>query len=606
MKRNVLLGLTIMLCCFFTGGTYILFSISSVTDKLERVNSFHQVAFLRETLENRIKVVQADLLLQDSPHTKRLDAFVQNVESMATAAEVCSSCHHNPATKARLAQLEEQTAEYTKTLSRTLTLRANHQRLENLKLEAYAQGENLLGTVDDLSASSAQRIAERIAQIKTDIGFTKNVIITLVILGPIAILFLTAFFLQRYTGAIATLVTATEKLAKGDLGYQIKVPLKDEFQLLAQSFNYMAASLKLDQHQIESLQKMYRTLFECAGESICIIDGDRENLGTIISANNASCEMYGYTIEELTGLNCMQLSPEDECGEFEMKIARVLKGEYISCLVNRCRKDGSVFPAEISAGPLDLDGQQLILSFARDITDRKQAEKELLRANQMAVAGQMAVGLAHEIKNPLAGIKASIEVLSDDLELEPNDQELFGRAIKEVSRMERLLKNLLNYARPPQPQFDLVDLNRLLELTIANVEVTAAKTPGKDISFSKIFACDLHQIEIDSTQLQQVVLNILLNAVDAITGDGQILVQTTAGEKCVVLEIEDNGCGIPEAALENIFNPFFTTKSKGTGLGLSICRRLIEQHGGTIEAESRTEEGTKFTIILPYTQENQG
>ena len=606
MKRNVLLGLTIMLCCFFTGGTYILFSISSVTDKLERVNSFHQVAFLRETLENRIKVVQADLLLQDSPHTKRLDTFVQNVESMATAAEVCSSCHHNPATKARLAQLEEQTAEYTKTLSRTLTLRANHQRLENLKLEAYAQGENLLGTVDDLSASSAQRIAERIAQIKTDIGFTKNVIITLVILGPIAILFLTAFFLQRYTGAIATLVTATEKLAKGDLGYQIKVPLKDEFQLLAQSFNYMAASLKLDQHQIESLQKMYRTLFECAGESICIIDGDRENLGTIISANNASCEMYGYTIEELTGLNCMQLSPEDECGEFEMKIARVLKGEYISCLVNRCRKDGSVFPAEISAGPLDLDGQQLILSFARDITDRKQAEKELLRANQMAVAGQMAVGLAHEIKNPLAGIKASIEVLSDDLELEPNDQELFGRAIKEVSRMERLLKNLLNYARPPQPQFDLVDLNRLLELTIANVEVTAAKTPGKDISFSKIFACDLHQIEIDSTQLQQVVLNILLNAVDAITGDGQILVQTTAGEKCVVLEIEDNGCGIPEAALENIFNPFFTTKSKGTGLGLSICRRLIEQHGGTIEAESKVEEGTKFIITLPHTQENQG
>jgi two-component system sensor histidine kinase AtoS len=489
-----------------------------------------------------------------------------------------------------------------KALSRTLTLRANHQRLVSLKLDAYTQGENLLETVDSLSTSSAQRIAERIAQIRTDIDFTKTVILALVVLGPTAILFLTAFFLRRFTGAIDTLVNATEQLARGNLSYQIDTPLKDEFQQLAQSFNHMAAALKLDQHQIESLQKMYRSLFENAGESICIIGGEPENLGMIISANNATSQMYGYTLEEMTTLNCMHLSPQDEYAEFELKMARVLQGEYISCLINRCRKDGSVFPVEINAGQLMLDGRKYILSFARDITERKQAEKELLRANQMAVAGQMAVGLAHEIKNPLAGIKASIEVLSDDLSLKSGDKDIFDRVIKEILRMELLLRNLLNYARPPQPQFDLVDLNRLLEHSIKNVEVAAAKMADKKITFEPQFTEGLQQTEVDFSQLQQVFLNIFLNAVDALPENGQIIIRTGALDAGVKLEIEDNGCGIPEATLENIFNPFFTTKSKGTGLGLSICRRLIEQHGGTIAVESNLGKGTKFTIILPYTQ----
>lgn len=602
MKRHVLIGLTIMLFCFFSGGTYILFSISSITDKLERINSFHQVAFLQETLENRIKAVQADLLLQDSPHTRKLDNFITNVESMDAATTVCSSCHHNPATSEHLTLMEQQMAEYMKRLSRTLTIRANHQRLENIKLSAYSQGETLLNTVNNLSTSSAQRISERIAQIGLDIGHTKEVIITLVILGPLAILLITAFFLKRFTGSIDTLLTANIELERGDLDYQINKPLKDEFKVLADAFNRMVVSLKTDKEQIGNLEKLYRTLFESASESICIISGEPETLGSIISANNATSEMYGYTIEELTSLNCMQLSPDTECSEFEIKIRKVLQGEHIRCLVNRCRKDGSVFPAEISAGPLNMEGDKYILSFARDITERKQAEKELLRANQMSVAGQMAVGLAHEIKNPLAGIKASAEVLSNELDLDAVDKDLFDRMIKEVSRMEQLLKNLLSYARPPQPQFDLAELNRLLEHTIKNVEVTAAKTAGKNITFVQDHANELQQLEMDSSQLQQVLLNILLNAIDASPQDGRITTRTSTDGAKVKLEIEDNGNGMTEDTLKNIFNPFFTTKSKGTGLGLSICHRLIEQHGGTIEVNSEIGKGTVFSIVLPYKQ----
>jgi len=224
----------------------------------------------------------------------------------------------------------------------------------------------------------------------------------------------------------------------------------------------------------------------------------------------------------------------------------------------------------------------------------------------MAIVGQMAAGLAHEIKNPLAGIKVSMEVLADELDLEQEDQELFARVINEINRMERLLKNLLNFARPPQPHFDLVDINQLLDYTIRNLEVTAARSENREISFSRNFAENLHQIEADSSQLQQIFLNIFLNAIESMQNAGQIVVYTAREEgDRIRIEIADNGAGMPEETVDKIFTPFFTTKSKGTGLGLAICKRLIDQHQGFIEAASQQNIGTKFTIILPQTQMNQ-
>ena len=606
MKRYVLLGLSIMLCCFFAGGFYIIISIDDVTEKLENIVAFHQVEILRQDLENDIKVAQSDLLLQDSPHARSFDTMVQHIESMEKAATVCNTCHHIPETKHRLDDLEKSVRGYMTKISRVLTLRANRQRREFDKADAFGAGENLLATVNSLSLESAKKISQRIARIQGDISETKLIIITLVILGPFAILVITAFFLRRFTGSIDILMTATRNLEQGNLDYQIKAKLKDEFNFLAGAFNNMAQSLKNQRTELESVQKLYRTLFERTGDAICIIDTEGDSTGRIISANQAASRLYGYNIEELQNLNTRQLTPDNTLERFRERLKIIKEGDWLHFGVNRKRKDGTLFPAELSIGLLDIDRHKYLLSYTRDITERLQAEQEMLRANQMAIVGQMAAGLAHEIKNPLAGIKVSMEVLADELELQPEDQDLFARIINEINRMERLLKNLLNFARPPQPQFDLVDLNLLLDYTLRNLEVTAARSENRQVEFQRNLAPELQLVEADSSQLQQVFLNIFLNAIEALPNAGKIAIATSMDEDGKVrIEITDNGQGMSEATVEKIFTPFFTTKSKGTGLGLAICKRLIEQHQGTIDATSQPDIGTKFTIILPPTQKNQ-
>lgn len=172
--------------------------------------------------------------------------------------------------------------------------------------------------------------------------------------------------------------------------------------------------------------------------------------------------------------------------------------------------------------------------------------------------------------------------------------------------MEKLLKNLLNYARPPQPQFDLLDINHLLSYSLTNAEVAASGNKNINIHFLTNFTEYLPLVEADASQLKQVFLNILLNAVDAIETEGTITLSTfPEGDDHIRLEISDTGKGVSEDSLEKIFTPFFTTKTKGTGLGLSICKRLIEQHGGTIEVSSQIGKGTSFTMVLPLKQKNQ-
>ena len=608
MKRRILIGTILALSCFVLTGIYILKSVSTLTDQLERLATFHQVETLRESLENRIRAVQSDLLLQNLAQPVQFNKFINDAEAVQQAVSNCQSCHHNTATTRYLERLAGQTDLYLKNISRTLTLRANEVRIEQVLQEAYQQGESLLNLSIQATALTTQGVAERTRQAQAAVHSTQRTIIALVVLGPLLILSLVGFYIHRYSGSVATLISGTKELEKGNLDHRININLKDEFRVLAKRFNRMAANLDREKQYTESVQRLYRGLFDSAGDAICIIDTSAEGYGNILTVNPAATELYGYSLDELLATNCFQLSPEKDASEFRDRISQILAGTWSRGTVTRLRKDGTLFPAEVSAGPMQLDGHTYVLTFTRDITEREQAKKELLHANQMAMAGQMAVGLAHEIKNPLAGIKATVEVLSTELDLRPEDRELFDRIVKEVDRMERLLKDLLKFARPPQPQLENTNINRLLEYTLKNVELSTSRTAPEKVRFIQKFDERQPLIELDAAQLQQVFLNIYLNAVEAFSGPGQITTRTRLLEEegKVQIDIEDNGPGIAETALENIFTPFFTTKSKGTGLGLSICRRLIDQHKGTIHALSKPDKGTHFIITLPIKQLQHG
>ena len=224
----------------------------------------------------------------------------------------------------------------------------------------------------------------------------------------------------------------------------------------------------------------------------------------------------------------------------------------------------------------------------------KEQMHKMQRVEQMTVVAQMATMLAHEIKNPLAGIKASIQLLHEELDLSQEDKHLLIQVIGEVRRIELLLTSLLSFAKPSKPNFMSVDVNTVLSETI-NVSFQYPK----DIELVKDFDYQLPTMIADAMQLQQVFLNLLLNATEAMPDGGILTIKTynSGSADSMNIEISDTGKGIDESSIEKIFEPFFTTKRKGTGLGLAITKRLVEQHGGTIGA-SRNSGGEPHSRLF--------
>jgi signal transduction histidine kinase len=252
---------------------------------------------------------------------------------------------------------------------------------------------------------------------------------------------------------------------------------------------------------------------------------------------------------------------------------------------------------------------EVAASFNDMAASLKKQMQELQRTEQLRVCGEMAAGLAHEIRNPLAGMKISIEVLLSELNLEQRDREVLNKVIEQIKNIELLMKNLLNYARPAAAQLANVEVNKILDKMIYFIEkhpsfVTAG--PCKRV----IRELDDHLPEIlgDAQQLQQVFLNLLLNAAEAIGESGTITVRTGQDEQArtVAVSIKDTGSGIAAELLEKIFHPFFTTKGKGTGLGLAVSKRIVEEHGGRIEVDNPVSGGATFTIILPVILNDRG
>jgi signal transduction histidine kinase len=228
--------------------------------------------------------------------------------------------------------------------------------------------------------------------------------------------------------------------------------------------------------------------------------------------------------------------------------------------------------------------------------------QNLQRAEQMKVVGEIAAGLVHEIKNPLTGIKASMQVLLEQESCEEEDRVVLSKVLDAVMGIEGLMKSLLNFAKPPKPRLVPVDMNMVLESTVAFSLPYASVGPNgpRDVIVVKDFDPHLPSTLADPGQMQQVFLNLFMNALEAMPGGGTLTVRTSAEPGGGLrIEIRDTGKGIDRNAREKLFVPFFTTKHKGTGLGLAVTKRFVEAHGGTISADENPAGGTIFRILLP-------
>jgi len=222
---------------------------------------------------------------------------------------------------------------------------------------------------------------------------------------------------------------------------------------------------------------------------------------------------------------------------------------------------------------------------------------QMSRAEHLATLGELAAGLAHEIRNPLAGIAGVIEIIGRDLPSTSPARAVVKDVRQEITQINRILTDLLETARPHPPQVCMSNLNTTVEHAVM---LARQQVLSKPIKIEFVQAPDLPEVEHDSDQIHQVLLNLLLNAVQAMEGAGSVRVEVGSRDDYATVIVSDTGRGISPQHLPNIFRPFYTTKGNGTGLGLSLARRIAEEHHGRIEVSSVVGKGSKFTVVLPF------
>jgi signal transduction histidine kinase len=231
-------------------------------------------------------------------------------------------------------------------------------------------------------------------------------------------------------------------------------------------------------------------------------------------------------------------------------------------------------------------------------------EQQMERVDRFATIGELAASIAHEIKNPIAGIGGAIQIIMQDLPKDDHRREIFEEILKQIDRIDRDVKDLLSYARTAEPELAFRDINKVIKQSTLLLH-DRASTQHVDVVTH--FADGIPKMLIDAKQFQQVLVNLGLNAIEAMSHGGTLLLSSSKkvhdSKEFVEIQVQDTGKGIPQENLSKIFVPFFTTRHTGTGLGLSISRKIVEQHGGRIEVKTTPDKGTCFTILIPINQE---
>lgn len=361
------------------------------------------------------------------------------------------------------------------------------------------------------------------------------------------------------------------------------------------------------------LPPAWEALFEAIEDGVCVQSLD----GRIVRANRAFAVMIGLPLNEIHGRPCLEVfgcgngsgSAPPHCARAMSDVTGAVESEEICGRLPGQRLRSRLSPVR------DETGQVICyVMVVRDITDVIVRERELARVEQLARFGELAAGLAHEIKNPLAGIQGAVDILIQ--RRSPNDPErgVLEGVRREVRRIDATVHALLERARPRGFSFQTASLTDAVQRAVSLARHHAAgvaAASGNQIRVDLIADAAPVIMTIDAVQIEDAVLNLLLNAIEAIDDHGTVTVRLRTDKAAsfngssggprneAVIEVNDNGRGIADEDLARIFSPFFTTQPNGTGLGLPAVRRIARAHGGRVEVASRPGQGSTFTIRLP-------
>jgi len=357
--------------------------------------------------------------------------------------------------------------------------------------------------------------------------------------------------------------------------------------------------LRRQSHEARRMRLFFENIVQDAGEAIVSIDSD----DIIRSWNRSAEEIYGYTAPEIVGRNVRVLFPRDliEAGEPERILEAVRTDGFVRNFeTRRVCKDGTTINVRITRSILrDAEGSMIGSSaIVSDITAEKEMEARLIQAEKLAAIGETAASIAHEVRNALAGIAGTVEVLKGS-DLWKELPEGVGEEVElQVARIAHIVNDLLAYARPgrllPQP----TDIHRVLDRVLASAASTN-EAAGKRVA--REFAPGPLHAEVDPARAEQAFQNLVTNAYQAMAPGGTLTVTTERNGAFVRIRFSDTGCGMAGATEARAFEPFFTTKARGTGLGLPIVRTIVEAHNGRIHLSTSPGAGTTVTLTFPAT-----
>jgi len=359
--------------------------------------------------------------------------------------------------------------------------------------------------------------------------------------------------------------------------------------------------------ELEDVKNFTESIIQSIGSGIIITEMD----DTITYINRAGERISGYSKDDLIGKS------------FSIFVLRE-KQSIVHSLLNNpddldTRKEGWMkkkdhieFPVGFTINNhLSVTGEMIgkIVIF-RDLTNVYKIQEEILRMDRLASLGKLASGIAHELRNPLAGIKTTAQALGEELSRDDPRREYLNRITKEIDRLNELLKTFFSFAKPQKLNLVHCNIKAIINEIIPFLIKEIAE---KGIRFVETYPPQLPKIKVDKNQMYQVFLNLFLNAIQAMPNGGELKIEVSPvisisfdGPKknFIKIVVSDTGTGIPTHIIQKIFDPFFTTKPRGIGLGLSITYQIIKKHGGTIKVESQLEKGTSIVINLPEILEN--
>lgn len=319
--------------------------------------------------------------------------------------------------------------------------------------------------------------------------------------------------------------------------------------------------------------------------------------GIIVSYNHTAEVVLGFSPRQVLGKKSEDILPFQLTDLItEVKTSNEVIEKEIDCPV----RDGKLIPMEVSVSLLEGADNTFLgyIILFRDLTEIQDLKKEIELSQRLASVGKLAAGVAHEIRNPLSSIKGFATFFSEKLGDIPEYKSTADIMIHEVERVDRVITDLLEFARPLEVKKKSVPIKTVLQHSLKLIE---SKAQAKNIRINTKFSTEIKQAQIDQDRIQQVLLNLYLNSIEAMEEGGTLQVDLSVAEnqQALVISISDDGLGIKKEDLVHIFDPYFTTKQTGTGLGLAIVHKIIESHNGELKVVSEVGKGTRITITLP-------